>query len=187
MSVWPQQFEVYKGITGKYGAVKFSMQRAHFQVDSNSKLKNFDGRFIKDSWKQKSPSLTESNLVPKEGTIFMDITSAKGKNVYDWDRKIVFAFNLFDVSKVVQWLEGNGQEPLKLMHDPGAGSASKGKVQKYITFDSPKGFAMGCQIKASQRVAGGENIYHVVPISPHEMVALRELFKAFIPACLAWR
>lgn len=187
MGVWPLQLPIYKGITGKYGAVKFNAQAPHFYVKSNPKLRNFDGRFIKDSWKQGNNNLSESDLVAREGAIFMDITSAKDKNVYDWDRKIIFAYNVMDVAKVVEWLEGDGAQELKLMHDPGAGSKAKGKVQKFITWNSPKGFGVGCQIQASQRSAGGENIYHNVPISRHEMILIRELFKAFIPFALCWR
>jgi hypothetical protein len=183
--MWPLQLPIYKGVTGKFGAVKFNAQAPHFYVKKNNRLKNFDGRFIKDDWKKQDPGLTESDLVAREGAVFMEITSTKDKNVYDWDRKIVFAFNLWDVGKALQVLEGQKQE-VKLMHDPHAGSADKGKIQKYVTISSPKGLTEGILINASQRTSGGENVNHMVPLSGHEVIILRECFKSFVPFALSW-
>lgn len=180
----PLQLCIYKGITGKYGCIKFSPQAPYFHVKDNTKLRNYDGRFIKDSWKEKNPALTDNDMVGREGTLFMDITSAIDRNVYDWDNKIIFALNIWDMAKILTWLETGAKEELKLMHDPNAGSANKGQVQKFVKFSSPQGLGVGCTIQASQRNASGNNISHMVPVATYELVALKQVLCQCIPYCL---
>ena len=99
MSVGPLRLAFYKGLTGKYGAIQFNPQLPHYYVKNEPSLKNFDGRWIPDNWKESNPSLDESSLASREGAIFLEITSAKDKNVYDWSKKIVYAMSITDIAK----------------------------------------------------------------------------------------
>lgn len=188
MSMKPLQLAFYKGVTGKFGAIQFNLQRPHYYVKKCPKFKNFDGRFIRDSWKD-SPdwdaSATEEDLVSREGALFIEITSAKDKNVYDWEQKIIMALSIQDMSEILMVLEGLKDE-CKLMHDPGAKSASQGKVSKRLNFASPKGFREGCLVNASQTHAGGDTTKHMVPLNGGEVRRLAVLIRHAIPVALAW-
>ena len=186
MSVGPLRLAFYKGITGKYGAIQFNPQLPHYYVKNEPSLKNFDGRWIPDNWKESNPSLSESDLASREGAIFMEITSAKDKNVYDWSKKIVFALSITDIAKWLLVLEGV-ETNVELMHDPGAKSVSQGKVKKYVSVTSPKGLKLGCIVTASEVMsASAPPTRHVVPLTADEVIALRCAMQSFIAKALGW-
>ena len=185
-NVGPLQLAFYKGVTGKWGCIQFNPQMPHYYVKTDTRLKNFEGRFIKEEWLAKQPELSDSDLASREGAIFLEITSAKDKNVYDWTKKIIFALSITDIAQFVEVLEGRKKEA-KLMHDPGAKSASQGKVKKYLEISSPQGVEAGCIVTASEVMAGGSTpIRHTVPLSSHECLALSTAMRAFIGTALGW-
>jgi len=188
MSISPLQLAFYKGVTGNWGAIQFNLQRPHFYVKSNPKLKNFEGKFIKDEWKMEYPNLTKDELVSREGALFLEITSAKGKNVYDWDNKIIMALSITDLSKMLEVLEGRKPD-CSLMHDPGAKTASQGKIQKRLVISSPKGIReAGCLVSASmiKSGTGADPTKHTVPLSPDETLTLAVCIRRVIPRAIAW-
>ena len=186
MSVGPLRLAFYKGLTGKYGAIQFNPQFPHYYVKREPSLKNFDGRYVPDNWKESNPELSESDLASREGAIFLEITSAKDKNVYDWAKKIVFALSITDIAQWIEVLEGKKTE-IKLMHDPHAKSAREGKIKKYIEVKSPQGLEQGVIVTASEVMAGsGTPTRHSVPLSSHECVALRCAMKSFVAKALGW-
>jgi hypothetical protein len=174
----PMQYAIYKGTGGKHGAVQFNFQRPHYY---NGKQKDFVGelafevkdgkRVLKDGWQQ------------REGAIFLEITSTKDKNVYDWENKVVIALSIDDMGKLLETLV-TGNE-CKLVHDPGAKSESAGVVKKFLTLSSPKGIKEGCIISCSMQ-SGGETKNHMVPISPSEVLVLRSLLQSAIAKSLNW-
>lgn len=185
MSINPLQLAVYKGVSGKWGAVQLSPQRPHYYVKSVPGLKNYDGKFIPDSWRETNPGLSKDDLTSREGCLFMEITSTTGKNEYDWENKITVALSVNDLSKLLVVLEGLAPE-VKLMHDPGAKSASAGKVQKYVNLSSPQGIKEGCMLQVSEKKADGEMKKHTVPLTADEVCLLRTAVRGFIPVALAW-
>ena len=184
MTVGPLQLAFYKGITGKFGAIQFNPQLPHYYVKTDSRLKNFEDRSIKPEWLEKNPTLSESDLASREGAIFLEITSAKDKNVYDWAKKIIFALSITDIAKFSEVLEGKLAEA-KLMHDPGAKSERQGKVRKHL--EVVNNGEKGCMVTASEVVAGGSSpTRHTVPLSTDECLALSEAMRAFISKALGW-
>ncbi len=173
----PQQYAVYKGVSGKFGAVQFNFQSPHTYNPSNNKEKDFTGQTReKDGVKWKV----------REGAVFVDITSAKGKNVYDWENKITFALSVNDLGKILYGLRTarEGSE-ISLMHDPGAKSESAGKVRKHINFTSPSGPSAGFMLNVTQ-VTGKEKRSHTVPLSPDEVLIVGTLFQRAVSEALAW-
>lgn len=174
------QYAIYKGTGGKHGAVQFNFQRPHYYC---GKQKDFTGdeafevkdgrRVLKDGWQ------------PREGAIFLEITSTKDgqKNVYDWDNKVVIALSIDDMGKLMETLV-TGQET-KLIHDPGAKSELAGVVKKFLSLSSPEGLKSGCIVSCMQQ-SGGETKKHSVPISSSEVYVLRSLFMAAISKSLNW-
>jgi hypothetical protein len=188
MSVGPLRLAFYKGLTGKYGAIQFNPQFPHYYVKREPSLKNFDGRYIPENWLETSPELTDADLASREGAIFLEITSAKDKNVYDWARKIVFALSITDIAQWIEMLEGKKQpDGIKLMHDPGAKSERQGKIKKYLEVKSPQGLEQGVIVTASEVMAGGGTpVRHTVPLSSHECTALVNAMKGFVAKALGW-
>ena len=180
----PLQYAIYKGTGGKFGAVQLNLQSPHFY---HGKRKDYQGRVgddegaafrledgrrvLKEGWKQ------------REGAIFMQITSPKGKNVYDWENKIIMALSINDIGKVMMALLTG--EKCELMHDPGAKSQSQGTVKKYLTVSSPKGPAVGVLISATQ-VSGNDKRTHTVPVTGDEVIVLRSLLQQAISRTLNW-
>lgn len=175
----PLQYAIYKGTGGKHGAVQFNLQSPHYY---QGKTKDFTGedalelgeagrKRLKDGWKI------------REGCVFMEITSAKGKNEYDWNSKIIFALSVNDIGQVLHTLV-TGEE-CRLMHDPGAKTEAQGAVKKYMTISSPQGTSKGVMIHAAQQ-SGGEKRSHTVPVSGAEVLVLRTLFQEATAKMLAW-
>lgn len=186
MSVGPLRLAFYKGLTGKYGAIQFNPQFPHYYVKREPSLKNFEGRFIPQNWLENNSDLTEADLASREGAIFLEITSAKDKNVYDWSKKIVVALSVTDIAQWIEVLSGAKPE-IKLMHDPGAKSERQGKVKKYLEVKSPQGIDQGVIVVASETMAGsGTPIRHTVPLSSYECVALKCAMEGFIAKALGW-
>lgn len=170
----PQQFAVYKGTGGKFGALQFDLQLPHYYKD---KQKDYTGEQALDGFK------TKEGWNRREGAVFLQATTAVDKNVYDWEKKIIFALSVQDMAKVVLSLS-TGEE-CKLMHDPGAKSDTAGAIKKYLNISSPNGTVNGCMVTLSQ-TSGGETRRHTVPMDGSEVIALRQLLLTAIPRALGW-
>jgi len=179
----PLQYSIYKGIKGNNGAVQFNLQSPHwyygktksydgFDKDSNSIFEVINSkRKLKEGWKM------------REGAIFMNITSAIGPNTYDWENKIVIALSITDIGKVILSLL-TGDE-CKIIHDPGAKSASQGLTKKFVNISSPEGPAVSVMLNV--RESTGQNTKsHTVPISGDEVVVLKELLQTAVSRVLSW-
>ncbi len=187
MSVLPLQLAFYRGASGQHGAVQFNLQRPHYYLKDNPKMKNYEGRFIPPHWLNEYPNLTESDLTSREGALFMEITSATGKNEYDWKNKILLALSITDMGKLLMVLEGLSESE-KIIHDPNMKSANAGKVYKHLEISSPKGIKAGVLLSVSQKEKdnAAQVTKHVVPLSGDEARTLAICLRAVIPAALAW-
>jgi hypothetical protein len=174
----PLQYSIYKGVGGNNGAIQFNLQKPHFY---SGKMKDYTGaeafevvdgrKRLKDGWKE------------REGAVFLEITSAKGKNVYDWENKIILALSVDDIGKVLETLY-TGKE-CKIMHDPGAKTQSAGAVKKFLNVTSPNGTAQGCIFQVAKSV-GTDTVRHKVPVGPNELIVLRALLTSAISKALNW-
>lgn len=170
----PLQHAIYKGTGGKFGAIQFNLQSPHYykgkQKDFTGKTAFVDGK-LAEGWRQ------------REGCVFLEITSAKDKNVYDWTNKVILALSVNDLGKCLMALVYG--EECKIMHDPGAKSESAGDIKKYLSITSPKGVKVGCLIKVAKQ-ENGETVSHTVPLSGEEVIVLRTLFQSAISKALNW-
>jgi hypothetical protein len=176
----PLQFAVYKGTGGKHGAAQFNLQLPHYYM---GKRKDFTGTEAMELDETTGRMKMKEGWKLREGAIFLEITSAKGPNIYDWETKITMALSTDDMGKVMQTLVSG--EECKLMHDPGAKSDAQGAVKKYFSLSSPQGLSAGVILSVTQ-VSGGEKRVHTVPFSASEVLVLRALFQAAIARSLAW-
>ena len=175
----PIQHNIYKGTSGKFGAIQFSLLPSHWvSSDPSSKVKVFG-----DNPVPPHDAADDSEMIQKDGCIFVHAASAVGPNKYDWDNKIVFALSLTDIGKLLVHFK-NGQD-LSLFHDPGAQSTRKGEVTKTMKFSSPKGIVNGAFINLVMN-AGGKTTTHSIPLTVDELAILDTLLRAAVPKMLAW-
>jgi len=183
----PLQLAFYRGAGGKYGAVQFNFRRPHYYcVNKDCKQKVYDSTFPPD--KCPASGCTAGKMESREGALFIEITSAKGKNDYDWDRKIVMALSISDLSQLLMVLEGH-QNEVELMHDPHAKTANSGTITKRLKLLSPKGIYTpggGLLVTCSQSIKDGDTISHTVPLSPSEVKRLAVCIRTAIPQTLGW-
>lgn len=179
----PLQFAIYKGVSGKFGAVQFNFQPPHYYGLSNGAFaghKDFrgnraldvDGR-VKDGWRQ------------REGAIFVEAATTIGKNTYDWEGKTTFACSITDMGKIVLFLSVPGVN-LDIMHDPGAKTDREGQVRKHLKAFSKDGpLKGGCMLTVSES-SGSNNKEHKIPLSADECITLRQLLLRAMPRALDW-
>ena len=177
----PLQLAFYKG---KFGALQINFQKPHYYLKDDLKLKNFEGRFIPDTWKKDYPNVTVNDLVSREGCLFFEMTTGLGNNTYDWENKVMMAMATVDLSKMLMVLEGAEPE-IKLMHDPGAKSSSAGQIKKFFGMSSPKGIKTGVLMNMSKQ-EGDKNLRHSVPLSGDETKLLAVYVRYVLPLILGW-
>lgn len=195
----PMQHAIYKGTSGKFGAVQFNLQLPHYYLGKAKDFKGLvdpenkndqaaftlvDGKVrLKDGWKQ------------REGAVFVEAAPPSGQNEYDWNKKVIMALSVTDLGKVLYFLQ-TGQSPVEkerkdnprgmsLYHDPGAKSSSAGKKKKYLKFFSKEGPAYGLMLTV-ESTEGDDKRTAQVPLSGDEVMALRTLLSAAVSRSLGW-
>lgn len=170
----PLRYAVYKGKNGRFGAVQFSLQNPYCYNSNNQK--DFTGKYaidpdngrLKPGWKT------------REGAIFVEITSTKSPDVYDWDNKIIMALSVNDMGKMLLGLSRAGKT--SIMHDPHAQSDKANQVKKFLNIEvSDQGAMLYCT-----QTKDGNKTSHTVPLSPDEVVILRALLTKAISNSLNW-
>jgi hypothetical protein len=180
---------------GRHGAIQLNFQPPHFFLPDHSqlKLKNYQGKYIPTWWRDEYPELnnvSKEDLKSREGALFLEMTSATGRNEYDWKQKVIMALSIVDMGKILDVVEGRTKEggqvqPCKIIHDPGAGTDRKGLVTKNLTISSPEGLRRGVIVTISE-TSGGETRRHTVPLSGDEVTRLAVCLRAVLPRALAW-
>ena len=174
----PMTYAIYKGTGGKWGCVQFRLSEPHFYKD---KEKDFAGSRCFET--RDGKQCLKEGWSAREGAIFMEITSAKDNNIYDWDNKIVMALSINDIGKLLLSL-ATGNE-CSIMHDPGAKSDKAGVTKKFINMISPKGTVEGALLSVSQS-DGGQTKKHTVPLAGDEVIVLRQLLQTAVSRTLSW-
>lgn len=162
---YPIQFALYKGVTGKLGAMRMSLKKAYAD-----------------------PNNTDPKKFP--GVIFMDMAPATGPNQYDWENgKIKIALSITDISKIILYLRAPGHSihkdgKLRIFHDMGAGSAERGKTVKTLEINKQSD-RNNFFISLYQKSADGSR-NATCTISPDEAITMGTLLQEAIPQILAW-
>lgn len=180
MNYKPLQHAIYKGMSGKNGALQLNLQRPHFYKEG-TKLKDFTGQ---DALDENGYLLDKEGWKVREGAIFIEVAPTVGPNKYDWENKINFALSVTDIGKIVLFLSTG--ESVSIMHDPGAKTEKQGATRKYLNLSSPGGLLeKGCLLNLSQST-GEQKTQYMVPMTPDECLVIKQLLIAAIPATLNW-
>lgn len=160
----PLPFKVFKGVKGKFGAMRLTMKRP---------------------WNQEYGK-------KQEGVLFLEMAPPLGNNVYNWeDGKIILALGMPDVPKLLhyfrspnQYEDDNGNCKISIYHDKNAGTKDKGKQIKQLTISKSAdrtNFFFSLTEKNN-----GTNKTANVPLAPEEAIAFMTLLEISIPAMLSW-
>lgn len=114
--------------------------------------------------------------------IFVEMSDKPKGDGFDWKEAIRFKLGFNDIAKVANGLT-NLETEIKLFHDPKAGTAEKGHINKNISFKkSDNGYYMNVGIvedrKPVKRIS--------VAMSKDEVYALIVLLNISIPKILRW-
>ncbi len=170
-------YNIYKGMGNKFGAAQFNFSPAHYYCSGKCKTKNYENETQLCDCK-------DTKMIARDGCVFLEITSTKAANVYDWDNKIVMALSVNDLGKIITGLRQATE--VKLLHDPGAKSESAGKVKKTLSFGLPS--EKGCVVTATEynEMNADAPKKHTVPMTLDEVTILVTLFERAISRCLSW-
>lgn len=166
----PIQYSLYKGVTGKLGALRLNLKKAY----------------------------TDNRRDKNDGCIFLEMAPAIGKNLYDWENgKIIMGLSMIDIPKILLYLRSpnhpsfqpternqKADGKLHLYHDKGAGTASRGQDTTNLTIDKPQdrdNFFWSMQQKSH-----GETKTASVTVSHDEALAIGTLLQAAIPLLVMW-
>jgi hypothetical protein len=160
----PLQYTLFKGVTGKFGALRLNLKKAYT-----------DDRREKD-----------------DGCVFLEMAPAVGANQYDWDgSKIIIALSIVDIPKIILYLRAPGHNAfqksdgkLKIYHDKGAGTSTRGQDTTNLTIDKPANrdsffFSIFQNRNGTSKTAQ-------VPVSADEAIAIGTLLQTSIPLIQAW-
>lgn len=195
--VAPLKYQVYKGISGKYGAVQFSPSQPCFYCTSNKKHKFYTGEVVrKANFSSKTQCPIEGcsgTLSSREGSIFIEMAPTTAPNVYNWDKKIMFSLSIKDAGQLLLAMKRG--ESVTLTHDPQAGTQNKGKIVKKLNYyvkDVKQGALLSLEESRKQANEGDEakegngKKNYMVPLTADEVLVLASLLQAYLPFMLSW-
>ena len=164
----PLPFKIFKGITGKFGAMRLTFKRP---------WQNYEGK-------------------KQEGVLFLEMAPPIGNNVYDWvNQKIFFALGLTDISELLYFFKSpnkfedknnDQQYKVSIYHDKGAGTKNKGKCIKILNITwskDPK--RTDFFINLTQKEYGKETTANM-PLKPQEALIFMTLLEAAPRIILSW-
>lgn len=159
LDIQPQTFKIYKGITGKWGALQLSM------VPIERSRRDLGALFVAAANPTSGPEKT-----------------------YDWQNKIVMSLNLADIANLLEFItyqkpNKDGKPMVSIYHDPNAGSHDARKESKVL--DLARGKNDGWFVKVGHKTAAG--IKEVsLPISDGECLIIKTLLERATVRMLGW-
>ncbi len=156
----PIPYKLFKGITGRFGALRFELKRPYT---------NEDGR-------------------KQEGCVFLNMAPTIGPNNYDWEnQKVTLALNITDIQKILYVFRKpnafSKNKPCQIIHDRFAGTARKGEEIKVLSIAPPSDDYTNYFFNMTQKE---KNISISLPVSSEEIIGIGTLLQAAIPLILSW-
>jgi hypothetical protein len=164
----PLPFRLYKGVSGSWGVVRFSLKKAD--------LRN------------KREGCVFLEMAPAVGPNNYDWQNSK----------VIMSLSITDIPKIVFFLrnpshqifgdkdDSNNIGVLKLFHDKNAGTPDRGTETKTLVISKPKN-KDSFYFNVTESIKGrSENLKITVPVAPFEALAIGTLLQEAIPQILGW-
>ena len=164
----PIPFAIYKGVKGKFGALRLSFKRPY----------------------------TSSDPKKSAGILFLESAPSDGPGNYDWENnKIVMALGLTDIGQILHFFKNPNAYKVKdsdedeckisIIHDPDAGTANSGSRTKTFSISKkPKytNFMMNSYMKRDSNQPSSAT----TTLSPGEAIVLCQLLEESIKNINSW-
>lgn len=170
----PFEYKIYKGISGKHGAIQFSILPPCYECSKCGKKSSI--------WKHPEVDRPcNGKMREKEGAVFIKATSAIGPNQYDWDSQISFALGIPDIGQILNAVALHAK--VTIFHRPMREGSNQ--ISKKLQLNPAKDDG-GYYFEINQAKGKSITRTHKVPISSEEMRILTILLTAAVPMILKW-
>ncbi len=119
----------------------------------------------------------DRGFVEKDGAILLEVAPGVGKQKWDWDQKISFAFSVADIAKVL----GDFDEKIRIFHQ-------HDRMPKTVEFVPGEGKYAGTWNMFIAQGSNKTNNYHrvMVPLDSGEFALLTRMLTAIAPKLIGW-
>jgi hypothetical protein len=122
-------------------------------------------------------------IMKRAGGVLFELASSTAPRAYDWGNKGSFMLSGTEAAELADRMAANA--PCSFFHDPGAGGANRGAVNKgFKTEPMPDGSG-GLFVNLSTTSAGNKS-FHSVPVSYGESAAIRHILVYLVPRVLGF-
>ena len=143
------------GVYKTKGAMKVKAVRATFERDANGR-----------------------RVMKRAGGVLLELANATAPRQYDWGNKGSFMLSATEAAELVDRMASHA--PCAFFHDPGAGSANRGAVNKAFKVE-PMPDGSGGLFVNLQTTSAGRKSFVSVPVSYGESAALRHILAYLVP------
>jgi len=153
------------GVYKTKGAMKLKAVRPTFETDANGR-----------------------KIMKRAGGVLLELANATnaGSRSYDWTNKSSFMLSGTEAAELADRLASGGEgAACSFFHDPNAGSASRGSVQKAFKVEPMPDGSGGVFVNLST-TSGGRKSFHSVPVSYGESAAIRRVLAFLVPRVLGF-
>ena len=123
------------------------------------------------------PRYNDRGFVEKDGAILLEVAPGVGKQKWDWDQKISFAFSVADIAKILGDFDGS----LRIFHQ-------HDRMPKTVEFVPGEGKYAGTwnMFVAQGSNKNGNHHRVMVPLDAGEFALLVRLLTAMAPKLIGW-
>jgi len=143
------------GVYKTKGALKLKAVRATFESDASGR-----------------------RIMKRAGGVLLELANATAPRQYDWGNKGSFMLSATEAAELADRMASNA--PCSFFHDPGAGGANRGNVNKAFKVE-PMPDGSGGLFVNLQTTSGGNKSFVSVPVSYGESAALRHILVYLVP------
>ena len=143
------------GVYKTKGALKLKAVRATFESDASGR-----------------------RIMKRAGGVLLELANATAPRQYDWGSKGSFMLSATEAAELADRMASNA--PCSFFHDPGAGGANRGNVNKAFKVE-PMPDGSGGLFVNLQTTSGGNKSFVSVPVSYGESAALRHILVYLVP------
>ncbi len=150
------------GVYKSKGAMKLKAVRPTFETDANGR-----------------------KIMKRAGGVLLELANAAsaGSRSYDWTNKSSFMLSGTEAAELADRLASDGA--CSFFHDPNAGSANRGSVNKAFKVEPMPDGSGGVFVNLST-TANGTKAFHSVPVSYGESAAIRRVLAFLVPRVLGF-
>ena len=150
------------GIFKSKAAMKLKAVRPTFETDANGR-----------------------KIMKRAGGVLLELANAAsaGSRSYDWTNKSSFMLSGTEAAELADRLASDGA--CSFFHDPNAGSANRGSVNKAFKVEPMPDGSGGVFVNLST-TANGTKAFHSVPVSYGESAAIRRVLAFLVPRVLGF-